>query len=133
MTLTLDRVIRHTAVYHSSTSFYIAYQISLKSEKSFSVRMDTETSFISSTQSQRTDFKIVKQLLYTSQLSGTYHQFFAASYLNKFTFHIAITHACHQNGHQNDILRPISVQHIVMWSLDVTFLSQKYIIIHKRH
>jgi len=75
----------------------------------------------------------VKQLLYTSQLSGTYHQFFAASYLNKFTFHIAITHACHQNGHQNDILRPISVQHIVMWSLDVTFLSQKYIIIHKRH
>jgi len=35
LTLTLDRVIRHTVVRHSSTSTYIAYQISSESEKLF--------------------------------------------------------------------------------------------------
>jgi len=34
LTLTLDQVIRHTVVHHSSTSIY-TYQISLKSEKKF--------------------------------------------------------------------------------------------------
>ena len=35
LTLTLDRVILHTVMHHSSTSTHIGYQMSLKSKKLF--------------------------------------------------------------------------------------------------
>jgi len=50
LTLTLDRVIRHTVVHHSSTFIYIGLQISLKLEKRFCGRTNRR---------DRTKFKVM--------------------------------------------------------------------------